>query len=268
MIDLILGIALADAEMRVFGPLLPLFGAITGALLGSFSTFLIGNYQRGRQIERSELERRRDMYIKGGDALGKAQANLHTILMTIEGNRLFTSDLKDGIFSNDGKHRFLMTLPALYEVDSSLSGEILKSMIRIYWANLVNEALLQNKNITDFNMYYTNTRDEVHKLKINGNRPNDDALKVDSSTFIKSAKDQLKAVDSFRRKSIRILALIDLFYASYKDVDVRLLNHPDGYRDLIDEMVAYEPTDDELAKHMDEVEESFDPKRMFESTVG
>ena len=266
MIDLISGVTFNDTEKQVYGSIA---AALLGALVGTMTTYFIGNRERRKQDELNKIHLNRKSIHDNSIGLQSAELTIKDLMIKCEANNEYVADIKKGLIKKDGEKTFaLMQLstPFIYQKpEIGITQQILNDQIVTLWANLCQEIELQNKNVNDFADYYKVLFNTIHTSLLKAEQLDMSVVISDNKTIAKGMDQQLNANKCLRKKCIDLLAYIDCFIKHIKETDPRKFKTLEQFRSFIDSMTKYEPSSDEFNKARESEEQTYDPKIMFKS---
>jgi len=256
MLEIIANISFSDTDKQVIGAV---GGALLGALIGAFSTYIIGNNERKKAKNANEIERLRKRIRTSTGALVNAQTNVHNLLIMALKNMGHSEDITKGIYDEKIKKTvFNMNLQQVYLINEKLSDGILNANLTAQWDGLVTETILHNSHITDFNSYYILLRTSVHKAMLtNPKSLNLDAILSDNVTISNGAKAEVMACENFRSRCLKVLALIELHVDEYeKKIDYNKITVKE-LKEFHNSLVLSEPSEAELDKRIAEASKKY-----------
>ena len=228
------------------------WGSIIGAAIGALAALLVAIV--AVRVDRSNQKGLREKL---------ALREYNNALIMIEGqlNQLITVQMKSkrllldcAMLEKPGD--FMMTLPRVMALDSTLISSIANNQLVNEWLSLCMNVDITNQLTEDFNAHYKMSRDELYKLQLAKKKPDISTVINDHRTYSELAKACARAIDIERARTLKVLALVHL----HGEVS----NNKDKKFKSVDEMVKFKFKTSKIAKKANDLSKEFVEEMVFQ----
>jgi hypothetical protein len=228
------------------------WGSIIGAAIGALGAFLVALVAIlvDRKV-RKKADERQSLRLYNSATM-TAEGELNQLLsLLLKGDMLLNKCLK---LERPGN--FMMNLPRVMELNISLISNMWNPQLVDEWLTLSLRVNIAIQVVEDFNAYYAGVRDEVHRMKLEGNEPDHKVVIEDHQTLQEFAQSALNAVRDLLAQSIRVLALIQLHGEKGGSKDTKFKSPG--------ELGKYVFKDEEIDRKAKELTEHYTPQKAFQ----